>query len=365
KILSSLGLLYRRIGNYEKFEEFVNKALEIKPDYTWLRKYEEFVSPKKEAYEDNFAEDITSIISSANNLEYADSEAVYLLDKAISRVYADGTSSEYVHQVIKVLTDKGVKDFNHLNIYYAPGDQEVIIKKARIVKKDGTIIDHYKFSDVSTSNPQHKLYYDYKRKTVKFNSLEKGDVIDFAYKINDMRGNIYGDYFGTIFSFKAANPMVCSKYILIAPKHRKFYFYSPKLNIVPQKIHDKHADTISYIWEKRDIKKIEKELNMPPYQEITPYLLVSTFKSWSDVAKWYSDLIIDQMESSPEIKKTVASLIENKTTEIDKIRAIYNYVVKKIRYVGLEFGIHGYKPYKSCQVFSRKFGDCKDKALLI
>lgn len=363
--LSNLGLLYRRIGNYEKFEKFVNRALKIKPDYTWLRKYGEFVSPKKEAYEENFAENMTVIINSANNLKHIDSEAIYLLDKAISRVYMDGTSSEYVHQVIKVLTDKGVKDFNHLNIYYVPGDQEVIIKKARIIKKDGTTTDYYKFSDVSTSSPQYRLYYDYRRKTIKFSSLEKGDIVDFEYKVNDIGGNIYGDYFGNMFLFKDTNPIVHSKYILVVPKGRKFYFYSPKLHIVPQKIYDKHADTISYIWDKRNIGKIDKELSMPPYQEITPYLLISTFKDWTDVSKWYSALIMDQMESSPEIKKIVASLTENKNTEIDKIIAIYNYVVKKIRYVGLEFGIHGYKPYKACQVFNRKFGDCKDKALLI
>ncbi|MCK4401430.1 DUF3857 domain-containing protein [bacterium] len=365
EILSSLGLLYRRIGNYEKFEEFINKALKIKPDYTWLRKYEEFVSPKKEAYEENFTENITAIINSADNLKHTDSEAVYLLDKAISRVYMDGTSSEYVHQVIKILTNKGVNDFNHLNIYYAPGTQEVIIKKARIIKEDGTTTDYYKFSDVSTSSPQYRLYYDYRRKTIKFSSLEKGDIIDFEYKVNDIGGNIYGNYFGNMFLFKDTNPIVRSKYILIVPKQRKFYFHSPKLNISSQKIYDKHADTITYIWEKRNIEKIEKELNMPPYPEITPYLLVSTFKNWTDMAKWYADLTRGQMKSSPEIKRTVASLIENKNTEIDKIRAIYDYVVKKIRYVGLEFGIHGYKPYKACQVFNRKFGDCKDKSLLI
>ncbi len=365
EILLSLGLLHRRIGNCEKFEEFVNKALEIKPDYTWLRKYAEFVNPKKEAYEENFTENITAIINSANNLKHVDSEAVYLLDKAISRVYMDGTSSEYVHQVIKVLTDKGVKDFNHLNVYYTPKDQEVIIKKARIIKKDGTTTDYYKSSDVSTSSPQYRVYYDYRRKTIKFSSLEKGDIVDFEYKVNDIGGNIYGDYFGNMFLFKDTNPIVHSKYVLIVPKRRKFYFYSPKLNIIPQKTYNKHADTVCYIWEKRNIEKIEKELSMPPYQEITPYLLISTFKDWTDVSRWYADLTSGQMESSPEIKKIAASLIKNKNTEIDKIRAIYNYVVKKIRYVGLEFGIHGYKPYKARQVFNRKFGDCKDKALLI
>ena len=33
--------------------------------------------------------------------------------------------------------------------------------------------------------------------------------------------------------------------------------------------------------------------------------------------------------------------------------------------MGLEFGIHGYKPYKVTQVFARRFGDCKDKASLL
>jgi hypothetical protein len=39
--------------------------------------------------------------------------------------------------------------------------------------------------------------------------------------------------------------------------------------------------------------------------------------------------------------------------------------VRKTRYVGLEFGIHGFKPYKVDRVLARRFGDCKDKTLLL
>ena len=48
-----------------------------------------------------------------------------------------------------------------------------------------------------------------------------------------------------------------------------------------------------------------------------------------------------------------------------RVRAVYNFVVANTRYVGLEFGIHGYKPYKVTQVLARRFGDCKDKASLL
>jgi hypothetical protein len=39
--------------------------------------------------------------------------------------------------------------------------------------------------------------------------------------------------------------------------------------------------------------------------------------------------------------------------------------VRNTRYVGLEFGIHGYKPYRVPLIVQRGFGDCKDKASLL
>ena len=52
-------------------------------------------------------------------------------------------------------------------------------------------------------------------------------------------------------------------------------------------------------------------------------------------------------------------------SDLERVRAVYDFVVTGTRYVGLEFGIHGYKPYKVTQVLARRFGDCKDKAALI
>ena len=48
----------------------------------------------------------------------------------------------------------------------------------------------------------------------------------------------------------------------------------------------------------------------------------------------------------------------------EALGAVHAFVVTQTRYVGLEFGIHGYKPYRVDQVLSRRFGDCKDKASL-
>jgi hypothetical protein len=71
------------------------------------------------------------------------------------------------------------------------------------------------------------------------------------------------------------------------------------------------------------------------------------------------------MQDDGTLAKAAAQATVGLTTTLDKVKAIHRLVVEKTRYVGLEFGIHGYKPYKSTQVFQRRFGDCKDKATLI
>ena len=53
------------------------------------------------------------------------------------------------------------------------------------------------------------------------------------------------------------------------------------------------------------------------------------------------------------------------TTVETKVQRIHNWVIRNTRYVGLEFGIHGYKPYRVPLIVQRGFGDCKDKASLM
>jgi hypothetical protein len=83
------------------------------------------------------------------------------------------------------------------------------------------------------------------------------------------------------------------------------------------------------------------------------------------MASWYWGLVKDQFVADDEVKRRVAEATRGKTDEREKVRAIYDYVVQKTRYVALEFGIHGFKPYACSQIFARGFGDCKDKATLI
>jgi hypothetical protein len=83
------------------------------------------------------------------------------------------------------------------------------------------------------------------------------------------------------------------------------------------------------------------------------------------MGRWYWGLVKDQFTADDEVRRRVAEVTKGLKTDDEKVRAIYDYVVTKTRYVALEFGIHGFKPYRCAQIFARGFGDCKDKATLI
>ena len=45
------------------------------------------------------------------------------------------------------------------------------------------------------------------------------------------------------------------------------------------------------------------------------------------------------MDPGPEVKAKVAEVTAGKTTEEEKVRAVYGYVATQIRYIGVAFGV--------------------------
>ena len=92
---------------------------------------------------------------------------------------------------------------------------------------------------------------------------------------------------------------------------------------------------------------------------------MSTYENWEDVGRWYWGLIQDQLYADRNLQEIVTELVADAPDIRSKVERVYSWVLRNTRYVGLEFGIHGFKPYRVPAVLRRGFGDCKDKASII
>jgi hypothetical protein len=290
----------------------------------------------------------------------------------------------FTQRVVEVRTDSGARDNKEFYVRYTPGSEEVEVLEARIFRRaaDGTydVLQASDRDDQDLSEPWYGLYYDYRAEIVRFEGLRAGDVLDVQYVVTDVsRENQLAGYFGDLQFIAETVPKRQWDYTLLSPPGRAFSIARPVLNGLTETTADEGGEHITR-FAARDVPRIEVEPAMPGIGEISPYLHISTYGSWDEVGKWYWRLIEEQLVPDDSIRRAAGAALQaaeaalrtgggggprRGLTDLEKVRALHSLVLGGTRYVGLEFGIHGFKPYKVSQVLARKFGDCKDKAALL
>ena len=384
------AIAYHGLGNDAEAVASIQAALTVQPSHPWCQDYLEFLQPKEENYAAPYLKDWREI-EIPETLDLSKANYVTLLDQRIVKAHKNGNSSETVQTVCKVLTDTGVRFKQVDGVYYEGDSEEVRILRARVWKPDGSYFDapapeHRNAS--SGGGGSERVYEDYNVAIIRFPALEKGSVVELAYEKKQKKENIYADYFGDQFyaGDQYFEPSVLSEYVLITPKSRDFYWKFIESNY-PESVPMDHVSipqepTIRetgnervYSWTFSHLPRLPREPQMPPPSETLPYLKVSTFKTWSDMTKWYWNLIREQIQPGTVVKQQLKRVlteyrlkqgysVEHPLSEWDIVQAVNAFINTEIRYLGLEFGIYGYKPRKVDEICNARYGDCKDKASL-
>ena len=100
-------------------------------------------------------------------------------------------------------------------------------------------------------------------------------------------------------------------------------------------------------------------------RETFPQLSYWTLKDWNIISKWYNKLFREQMKANEDLERFTKELIADKKTEEEKINAIFNFVSQNIRYIAVLLGPHTHKPHEAFEIFRKRYGDCKDKTVLL
>lgn len=355
-LLERMGELKLHQERREEALPYLRKALALRPQNPALEKLINLQQQGEQAFYEPFR------LVAANDTIKQVAPLSLDIDNTVVKVSPNGQSSTYHQLQWEVLTDKGVSEMPGYSFSYAPLRQKAEIVRAEIQRGD-RIIHMTQFGRARISDPAYRMYYDLVAYQIAFPPLEVGDKIRVEYRIDDIGNNIFGDYFGDMQYFADRYPARVVSYTLIAPKDRRFHYHVEKMT--PQFVQTKDANNQYLTWTMRQVPSYETESRMPGLESYLPYVAVSTFTDWKDMGKWYADLIRDQLILDSETKDIVKRLTAGVTDRLEIVKRIHEYVVTNTRYVALEFGIHGYKPYEVNQVCSRQFGDCKDKASLI
>lgn len=295
-------------------------------------------------------------------------EAVVLANVKYQRVQATGHASQWAQYAVRLQSERALEQYRRIPIVYAPSRQTLQILRARILKPDGTTVAGVQESETSVNEAWAGMYYDVRARLLDFSQLAKGDILELQWRLDDTaQDNLLSDYWGTVEFIAEQHRVVQWKFIADLPVGRRLYDNAGSLPAWVSKRTETRGERVLTFFEAKGVQKVVPEPFMPGLAEVATPLHLSTYAKWEDVGDYWWGLVEEQLASNEELKKTVAELLKGVDTSNRRkvVAAIYGFVVSKTRYVALEFGIYGFKPYRVSRILSRGFGDCKDKAALM
>lgn len=294
-------------------------------------------------------------------LNLSQEDAVIISSKREVVVYDQFGSLERLTQRAMVLTDKG-KELVEISLPYVDGVDDITVNYAYTIKPDGKVVDATEYGS-QTFAKSFPDYTAFKFFSMTMPSLEKGSIIEFQLLISSPRPKVEGIFCDT-YSPRGVLPVLESSYVLNIPEEVNLQYALLNINVDVKKF-DQGVGRKVYKFLASPGPSIKIEPSMPPRREVAGEVIITTAKSWDDIAGWWHNLIKDKSSVTPDIQAHVDQLVKGTASNKEKIRKIFADVTDNIRYVGYNFGYTVYEPADAAFVFKNKYGDCKDQTILL
>ncbi|MDP9049142.1 MAG: DUF3857 domain-containing protein [Acidobacteriota bacterium] len=322
----------------------------------------------------------------AKAIDYSAESIVIERTDSIYTFEADGTSSEERSIVARVQADAAVRALGVVSVAFAADYQRVEFLYARVRHPDGSVVETPASDSIDMPEPvtrEAPMYSDLKEKQLPIRSLRVGDTLEWRARITTTKPQAPGQIWGQE-GFVEGAVVLAQNIELRVPAGVALQVWSPTSKAVESDVAASGSKPALHVYhwsssqlkptagkvaedeaaaKKKAVLTADEELDAD--QGKLPTIAWTTFKSWEQVGDWYRALQADRVSPSPEIKAKTAELIAGKTTDEDKVRAIYAYVATQIRYIGVDFGVGRYQPHSAAEILSNQYGDCKDKHTLL
>lgn len=292
----------------------------------------------------------------------AESGVRYLVDDRQERVSARG-SQDYYHVVEMVKTAAAVEQVSQLQLQFEPSFQSLVIHHIQILRA-GSVINVLRPSEIQIIQQEkeldQRLFNGTLSAVVVIDDVRPGDIIDYAYSVNGNNPVLAGNFADTV-SLGESDPVDYLRVRLVWPSARKLFLRPHETDVQPTV--NQTGDETEYVWERRDVPGVDSEDSAPSWFDPVPSVQLSEFETWADVARWAAPLY-EVKGLSPALKSQIEEWRKLPTPEA-RLLAARRFVQDDVRYLGIELGPYSHTPTQPSKVFERRFGDCKDKALLL
>jgi Domain of Unknown Function with PDB structure (DUF3857) len=265
----------------------------------------------------------------------------------------------------RVNTIAGLERVSQLRFYFEPSYQSLAIHFIRIIRS-GQVTNALDLSAIKIiakeDDLDEQIYNGTFAAIVFLKDVRVGDVVEYAFSVTG-DNPVFAGHFADHFYVAADEPIQTLSFRLIAPASRTLYFHNQGSEIAPtSRLQENDKE---YLWERANVPAIATEDQTPVWFEAFPSVWVSEFPDWQSVVQWAAPLFDVNQPLPPEMKNKAEGWLKQFARPEQRIIAALRFVQQEIRYLGIELGPYSHRPAPPSQTIARRFGDCKDKSLLL
>ncbi len=296
----------------------------------------------------------------ADKKEYS----VTILEKNIEYYYDGNNLQKYTFQQKYLINNqKGAETWNYTSGNWRPWYQEKPIVTATVTNPDGEvyILDQSTLVEVGTKTANN-IYSDSKRVEAPLPSIKIGSIVDEKL-VKQMTKPYFSGGYDTSINTQSDIPIEKLSITINVPENIEVKFKEFIVESNPEIEVKDHRRVYTIVLE--DLEALEsKPLLAGSEYRHWPELYWTTVSSWNSVAKEYHDLISAQLNEDDSVESFLEG-VDLKGTKEEIITNILMHLHKEVRYTGLELGESSIVPHTPDETIERKYGDCKDKTVLL
>jgi hypothetical protein len=305
------------------------------------------------------------------------------------RFEANGDSRKEVHTVVRLNNILGAREFARLTFDYNRAFQQVEIPLVRVTHANGGTSEVLPSAITDAPNPaaeKYPAYQDVRVKSVRILGLQEGDTVEYRVVTTTTHHPLAPDFW-LEHTFDRSGQVLEEHYELDLPASRHPEILINPAASVTSKVtssSDENAREV-YRWVRafpsssHDSGSAESLPNSPAIPDIS----LSSF-NWEFLSirldeallpgskpqtelKSYEESVKElrrQPEVTTEVREKALSLAKDSRTELDRLRAIYDFVATQIATVDLPLGATGFAVRPGVEVLKSGYGNSEDKYVL-
>ncbi len=301
--------------------------------------------------------------ASSEGIDTSDGIHHLLLDVQVNGLIDPFTT--YSHRAWRVLGETGVQNGSTIRIPFDPSFERLVLHEVSVLRERARL-PRLQLDRVRLIQREERLdaqIYDGTVTALFFiEGVQAGDVVEYSFSLSGLNPTFAG-LWAEGFEVGWSVPLVEHHHRISFPASRPMRWRGHGTELAPVVATEGRARVLTWRQSQVDARHVED--GAPGWHDAWPWVQVTEWRTWREVAGWGRELF-EPIESLPaELSELAAAWKRETSSEGELARRALRLVQDEVRYLGIEFGPKAYRPSEPGTVYERRFGDCKDKSVLL